>query len=313
MLNKNPNSAQPPPAVDANGQSDAAALYELLSARDAACAVLTSQHVKFADVLEQQAKEIAKLKQELAAAETSVEARYAETAKLSSMVLQLQEAVSAKENALRAEEDAKQQLIRQHAGELSFIESAKQDLIRAHLTERTALSRKYERERALAEHHLAVSNVRCHALQGLIEIHRGRADAYRASSDQMKSSSAWKLSSIFHRQPDPILPALPADDAELETALIQESDLFDLDWYIAQYPEAAESGVDPIRHYLTFGAIAGFSPGPRFDTIAYLVRYPDVRRSGMNPLVHFIKYGQGESRDPSPDADASVRAINADA
>jgi hypothetical protein len=45
--------------------------------------------------------------------------------------------------------------------------------------------------------------------------------------------------------------------------------LFDADWYLATYADAAASGIDPIEHYLTIGAKQGHNPNPLFDTGFY--------------------------------------------
>lgn len=82
--------------------------------------------------------------------------------------------------------------------------------------------------------------------------------------------------------------------------LVESSALFDKEWYLAQNKDVQQAGVDPIWHYLKFGAAEGRDPYPGFDTSFYLETYPDVAQSGVNPLVHFIKFGRGEGRTPSP-------------
>lgn len=66
-------------------------------------------------------------------------------------------------------------------------------------------------------------------------------------------------------------PSLPAPDPALAdaVALIRESGLFDEDWYLATYADAAEAGIDPVEHYLTVGAPQGHKPNPLFDTAFY--------------------------------------------
>lgn len=89
-----------------------------------------------------------------------------------------------------------------------------------------------------------------------------------------------------------------------EYKLLAISDLFDQDWYLKQYPDVAEAGVDPITHYLKAGAGEGRNPSANFDTTWYLVTYPDVVASGFNPLVHFIRFGRQELRSPHPNLPA---------
>ncbi|CAM3611860.1 hypothetical protein [Halomonas lysinitropha] len=79
---------------------------------------------------------------------------------------------------------------------------------------------------------------------------------------------------------------------------IAASSLFDRDWYLRHYPDVAEAGVDPIKHYLKAGAQEGRQPGPEFDTVWYLLHYRDVATSGVNPLVHFLRFGYREGRSP---------------
>lgn len=77
---------------------------------------------------------------------------------------------------------------------------------------------------------------------------------------------------------------------------IRHCELFDVDWYVEQYPDVAQGGVDPAMHYLLYGAYEGRDPGPRFDTRYYLSRNADVAESGMNPLLHYIWHGKREGR-----------------
>jgi hypothetical protein len=82
--------------------------------------------------------------------------------------------------------------------------------------------------------------------------------------------------------------------------LVSESGLFDCAWYLATYQDVAESGVDPVKHYLSEGAGEGRNPGPDFDTVGYVTMYADVIESGLNPLVHYIRFGRSEQRLPKP-------------
>ena len=91
---------------------------------------------------------------------------------------------------------------------------------------------------------------------------------------------------------------LPQPPTELE--LIATSQFFDREWYLKNYPDVAEAGVDPATHYLLSGAGEERDPGPRFCTHAYIQRYPDVGESGMNPLLHYLRHGANEGRDISP-------------
>ena len=60
-----------------------------------------------------------------------------------------------------------------------------------------------------------------------------------------------------------------APDPSGEADLIRNSGLFDADFYRTRYPDAADSGLDPIDHYLRIGAAKGYDPSPLFDTGYY--------------------------------------------
>jgi hypothetical protein len=81
--------------------------------------------------------------------------------------------------------------------------------------------------------------------------------------------------------------------------------VFDADWYLRRYPEAASSGLSPLAHYIKIGAAAGYDPHPMFCTSWYLDRYPDIASARVNPLVHYVKHGGFEGRDPHPLFDTS--------
>lgn len=81
------------------------------------------------------------------------------------------------------------------------------------------------------------------------------------------------------------------------------SGVFDLAWYVQQYPDVAASGMDPLMHYITHGVAELRDPNPYFHTAWYLQRNPDVVASGTNPLLHFVRNGWREGRQPNPDFD----------
>jgi glycosyltransferase involved in cell wall biosynthesis len=81
---------------------------------------------------------------------------------------------------------------------------------------------------------------------------------------------------------------------------IRASGLFDAAWYLETYPDVAARQVDPLRHYVRYGAREGRDPNRLFSSSWYLAGNPDVTESGLNPLVHFILHGAKEGRSPSP-------------
>ncbi|PYE30714.1 hypothetical protein DFP83_11430 [Idiomarina fontislapidosi] len=92
-----------------------------------------------------------------------------------------------------------------------------------------------------------------------------------------------------------------------QVLLLEESPLFDADWYLKQYPDLETSKLQPAEHYLRFGGFEGRNPNSQFDSAFYLSTYPDVAEEGMNPLIHFILYGEAEGRSVKPKANRKSR------
>jgi O-antigen biosynthesis protein len=76
---------------------------------------------------------------------------------------------------------------------------------------------------------------------------------------------------------------------------------FDAEWYIARYPDVAESGISPYEHYLQYGKKEGRYPA--FDEIWYQNEYPDVLQSGQVPRAHYFQIGIVEGRHPIFDSE----------
>jgi GT2 family glycosyltransferase/ubiquinone/menaquinone biosynthesis C-methylase UbiE len=123
--------------------------------------------------------------------------------------------------------------------------------------------------------------------------------------NQIYASRGWKALSVYYRLRDKLLPkglrrgvakALWVSHIVWEGSrlfrdmrLITASGLFDRDWYLQNNPDVAETGVDPLIHYLRRGAREGRNPGPAFNSKQYLQEYPDVARSRVNPLAHYLR------------------------
>jgi hypothetical protein len=75
--------------------------------------------------------------------------------------------------------------------------------------------------------------------------------------------------------------------------------LFDPAWYRRNAPRSARE-TPLLLHYLTTGSAKGVSPHPLFDPAWYLAENPDVAQAGLEPLVHFVTQGGKEGRSPSP-------------
>lgn len=78
--------------------------------------------------------------------------------------------------------------------------------------------------------------------------------------------------------------------------LIEGSEFFDSEWYLANNPDVAAAGMSPARHYLLHGVASRRNPSPWFVNDEYYALHNDVRASRMNPLVHYECFGKREGR-----------------
>ena len=72
---------------------------------------------------------------------------------------------------------------------------------------------------------------------------------------------------------------------------------FDAEWYLQQYPDVIQAGMEPLSHYISHGREEGRYPF--FDEEWYFRRYPDVAAAGLNPLKHYLEHGKAEGRFPA--------------
>ena len=75
--------------------------------------------------------------------------------------------------------------------------------------------------------------------------------------------------------------------------------LFDCRYYLETYPDVRRSGIDPLTHFLLFGAREKRQPHPLFHTAYYVASNPDVAATRVNPLLHFLEVGWQQHRRPN--------------
>ncbi|MFC1458351.1 M10 family metallopeptidase [Microvirga arabica] len=88
--------------------------------------------------------------------------------------------------------------------------------------------------------------------------------------------------------------------------------------YLAANVDVAAAGVDPLEHFIRYGAAegragSGVNPAQAvgrsitkgFDADFYLLTNPDVAAARVNPLDHYNSFGWKEGRDPNADFDTS--------
>lgn len=81
---------------------------------------------------------------------------------------------------------------------------------------------------------------------------------------------------------------------------------FDVSYYLSENPDVAEAGVNPLEHFLAFGASEGRKPFAEFvsrnefDAETYLANNPDLEEAGITSpedlYAHFATFGFAEER-----------------
>ena len=112
--------------------------------------------------------------------------------------------------------------------------------------------------------------------------------------------STYKMALLIHPDNPRIASELrkikPKEDLQ-PIEIVRQS--FDKDYYLAEYPDVIEAGIEPVEHYCNVWATETFrNPTPWFSTQYYLETNADVTELGINPFWHYLVAGRIEGRCP---------------
>lgn len=119
---------------------------------------------------------------------------------------------------------------------------------------------------------------------------------YKEQLDKLKDSFAWKAAAPARALSNKFKKKNSKNMLSQHIETIQNSGLFNVDWYRKNCPELDDLSLSPVEHYLTVGFKTGLTPSERFNGNDYLARYPDVQQEGVNPLLHYLMFGKNEGR-----------------
>lgn len=76
--------------------------------------------------------------------------------------------------------------------------------------------------------------------------------------------------------------------------VIHNSGLFDKEFYLIKNTDVLESQLDPLMHFIRFGASENRNPNSAFDTKFYKSQMSDDELNHWNPLEHYISVGRSK-------------------
>jgi predicted nucleic acid-binding Zn-ribbon protein len=218
---------------------------------------------------------LARLEDELTRARAETDAATAEIADLRSASAEAASRAGEASAALRTELEREQAALHSTREEIAGIRRALDDGEAEHARLQKALAaraveierledRQASREQALAEHAEKFEKLTgdLGQLTRLIESERADFRRERQASEERHSKSIAMFGQIVANLASTALPWRKAAISSRWGRYLIEAGLFDPAWYLKNNPDVAAAGVDPIKHYLSHGAVEGRQPRP---------------------------------------------------
>jgi GT2 family glycosyltransferase/glycosyltransferase involved in cell wall biosynthesis len=144
------------------------------------------------------------------------------------------------------------------------------------------------------------------ALRSAIADETAARAALQHQAQMVFSSTSWRLTrplraavTAIKKFADVLIPRKSASHTrQTDKGSPEFSLVFDSDWYLGSYPDAATSGMAPLQHYQTVGVAAGYEPCQLFDSAWYVEQNPDITESGLSAVEHYLRTGAAQLRDP---------------
>lgn len=78
--------------------------------------------------------------------------------------------------------------------------------------------------------------------------------------------------------------------------IIKKSGLFDERYYLLENSDVRKNDVNPLFHFVRYGAKEFRNPSEKFNTKIYFDNFPDIKNLNLNPLVDFINLSQSQKQ-----------------
>ena len=125
------------------------------------------------------------------------------------------------------------------------------------------------------------------------------AEALRKELAALRSSRAMAPARLMARLRSLMFGASKADLIASRRAALAECVLFDAEWYLRVNPDIAQTGMDPLDHYLNTGDAEGRDPHPLFRRAWYLsANAIATLPTGVTALENYLSSPRGRSPHP---------------
>jgi len=91
-------------------------------------------------------------------------------------------------------------------------------------------------------------------------------------------------------------------DGSDENSAVLRSGLFDAQFYLATYADVRAANIDPLKHFVEYGARERRSPNRWFDANYYRTQFGEFS-GDINPLLHYLEEGEVLGFKPHPQFD----------
>lgn len=134
-----------------------------------------------------------------------------------------------------------------------------------------------------------------------------KAELMKAELSKLRHQQFLYWSDIFWSDEDGTHPVVISATLPSKENIEIVRKAFDSEFYLANSPDVASTGVDPLLHFMMLGWIEGRDPHPDFSLSFYTRNNIDIQKYRENPYIHYLKHGKNEKwRRSVPVWEASV-------
>lgn len=200
------------------------------------------------------------------AIQSELQARFAEIARLSLLVKELEEKMAAAEGRRAAAEATRAELEALLAARSAEFENRERQSRAEAAAALEAREAAFERKYAELDALFAARVVEADEVRRSLKATDAARHALELDAALRAGAAARAIAEA------PLAPAFKGRQLRARVMMLMKAGLFDADWYRAHNKDVAEAGVDPARHFVEFGAREGRAPSAAVEEAMRLTR-----------------------------------------